>query len=381
MGFVIGVDAGGTKTEAVVLDERGVVLGRGYAGPANHHQVGILGVRQAIEEAVGRALEVTGLSLREARSMALGLTGVDRHHEEARFQALLEEMYPGLSTRVENDAMAALVGGTGEERGIVLIAGTGMIAYGVDDWGRRERAGGWGYKQDKGNGYFLGFEGMRAVMWAHDGTDIPTRLQALILSHLNLESPEDLIGWIYDPQRHVQDIAAIAPLVLDAAQAGDPAAAGIVTQAADALANAVAAVAHRLAFHEEVPIAFAGSLLARSDFYRDMVEQAIHTRMPGAQVLDRPSDPAVGAALMAWHHVGHYPPTGRKAPDRRKRSAAWASEEANVLTRGLDTHSPWEMVGFMHVEDRRAVEAVRQTLPDVARVVDVVVEHMRRGGG
>ena len=380
MAFVIGVDGGGTKTEAVVLDEQAHVRGRGYAGPANHHQVGRAGVRAAVEEATAGALRAAGISMDDVVAVAWGLAGVDRPYEVEQFQSLAEEMYPHLPTRVDNDAIAALVGGVGREEGVVLIAGTGMIAYGVGEDGRRQRAGGWGYQQDKGNGYFLGFEGMRAAMWAHDGTDISTTLHDAILNTLALDTAQDMISWLYAPDRQVHDIAALAPVVLEAAQAGDPAAAGIVAQGVDALANAVASVARRLSFaHGEVPVAFAGSLLTRSPFYREMVEQAIRTRVPGARVLSRPSDPAVGAGLMAWALVGRHPILpGTDAGNISH--VPWASEEPNVLTRGLDALGAWEIVGLMHVEDRRAVDAVRRVLSDIARVVDVIVERMERGG-
>ena len=377
--FVIGVDGGMSKTAAVVLDKRGRILGRGAGGPANPHVVGWEGAERAIEESIARATQAAHVEPYQAKAMMWAVGGVERPGERARILAFAARRWPHVPVLVENDALAALVGGLGKAQGIVLIAGTGMIAYGVDERGQRARAGGRGYHLDRGNGYALGLAGLRAVLWAHDGMDMATALEERLLSHLGLSGVDALIEWLYGADRSVGEIAALAPLVIAAAEEGDTAAVDIVAQAADALAMSVRSVAGRLAFSREVPVTFWGSLLTENTFYRDVVDQAIRTQVPGARIYLPLGDAAWGAALLAWEHVGVEIPRSAPRPLQGERGP-WASEEQNVLSRNLDRRSVAQIVGLMHVEDRRAVNAVRAVLPDVARAVEATAERMRRGG-
>src|SRR5512135_1951762 len=154
--YVVGVDGGGSKTVAVVLDEQGQVAGRGQGGSANYHHVGLPGIRTAIAQAIQAALESAAIGLAQVSAMTWALAGVDRLDERRSLLDLAAELAPGIAVQIENDALAALVGGVGTRRGVVLIAGTGMIVYGEDGQGAKARAGGWGYLLEHGGGYGLG---------------------------------------------------------------------------------------------------------------------------------------------------------------------------------------------------------------------------------
>jgi N-acetylmuramic acid 6-phosphate etherase len=379
--YVVGVDGGGSKTVAIVLDEQGQAAGRGQGGSANYHHVGLAGMRAALTQAIQAALQDAGISLDWVRAMTWALAGVDRPDERRFLLDLAAELAPGIAVQIENDALAALVGGVGTRRGVVLIAGTGMIVYGEDGQGGKARAGGWGYLLEHGGGYGLGRAALRAITLAHDGCRLPTRLAERVLVTLNLAQPADIVTWLYAPDRQVADIAALAPLVLAEAEAGDVAALDITAQAADALAEAVGAVARRLGLDiNQFPLVLAGGLLTGNLLYRELVTQAVRSRVPFAQPMLPYAEAAVGAAWLALATLGH-PLESRQAPpaagaDRR----TWTSEQANRLSRDLDLRPTLEMVALMHAEDRRMLAAVRSTLPVIAQVVDAVAERMRRGG-
>ena len=380
--YVIGIDGGGSKTEAVVLDQEGTVRGRVRGPASNPYQVGWRTAMERVASVMKRALEAAEIELRDVAAATWALAGVDRPADRAQWHTWARQQWPGLPVRIENDALAALVGGIGQAYGIVLIAGTGMIAYGVDAQGHRARAGGWGYRLDRGSGYGLGAAAVRAVLAAHDGMDLSTRLSATLLELLRLDTPEALLSWFYHPDTTPDAVAALAPHVIHAAEKGDPVAASIVGEAADALAQAVHAVAAQLNFTTEAfPLVLAGGLLRHSPFYRDLVLQAIRARLPRARPALPQADAAVGAAQLAWEYVGHSPSTSQQSQSApTSLPSTWSTEEINVLTRGLDLKTPFEIVGLMHVEDQRAVRAVRRELPQIARVVEQIAVRLEEGG-
>ena len=379
--FVIGVDGGGSKTAAVVLDAAGQVLGRGWSAASNYHLVGEKGVEEALAQAMQEAARAAGVALPQASAVTWALAGAGRPLDAERLRRLQARMLPGVPGKVVHDAAAALMGGVGRREGVVVIAGTGAMVYGENAAGDTARAGGWGHLLDDGSGYAIGLRACQALARAADGSDLPTRLETGILAALNLPSPEHLIAWLYAPERQVADIAALASVVLEAAEGGDLAATDVLLQAADALAAGVDAVARRLQFSGEIPlpVVLSGGLLEGSAFYRALVSQAIHTRVPFARPQEPRLDAAVGAGLLALTLAGRALPSF--ADDTRPLPAGpWASEQRNVLTHDLDVRSTLEVVGLMHLEDRRAVAAVRPRLPAIAAAVDAIAARMRKGG-
>jgi N-acetylmuramic acid 6-phosphate etherase len=262
---------------------------------------------------------------------------------------------------------------------VVLNAGTGMIAYGENGQGRKARAGGWGYLLDQGSAYHLAQEALRAVALAHDGSESSTLLAARILDALGLDDPTAIIDWLYAAGRGVAELVALAPLVLDMAEAGDLAATEVVVRGADALTRAVDAVAHRLdIWGQPFPLVLVGGLFDSSSFYRRVVTQAIQTRVPGAQPMLPLADAAVGAALLALETLG-FPLEGATGIEGST-PGTWTSEQRNVLSRDLDLRSTLEVVGLMHLEDARAVSSLRPTLPAIAGAIEAVAARMRQGG-
>ncbi len=377
--YVIGVDGGASKTEAVVLAKNGQVLGRGQGGSANYHNVGLAAAKEALQKAMTEALRAAGLSQTQVAAATWALAGVGRAEDRRRFLDLAAELLPSIPVQIEHDALAALVGGLGSRRGIVLIAGTGMIAYGED--GRREgaRAGGWGTLLDRGSGYALGLAALRAILAAEDGSDHPTRLAKLIQAALKLTDVTEIPNWLYVPERMVAEIAALAPYVLAEAEAGDMIAVDLAAQGVEALAGAVDAVARQLGlWGEPFPLVLSGGLLTTNAFYRRLVTQAVQSRIPHSQPQLPQADSAIGAARLALESLGY--PLEAQSTGVATDASTWTSEQRNVLTQNLDLQTTLEIVGLMHLADHQAVAAVRPLLPTIATVVEAVAGRMRHGG-
>lgn len=297
--IVLGIDGGGTKTAAVVMDGAGQVLGRGQAGSTNWNSVGAETAWANLQAVTGAALAQAGRSAAELAAICIGASGVDRPNDRQRMQEWLGRLAPQAATAIHNDAVVALSAGTGGEvYGLVLISGTGMIVYGFDRTGRSRRSGGTGaLLGDMGSGYAIGAESLAAVMWAADGRGPQTALTDAILGQLGMAEAGELIPWTYADTAW-ERFASVAPQAIACAQAGDGVAQAILARAADGLAVAVRAVAEGLGMGNEFPLVMAGGLL-RPGYYASMVEQAVKAFAQAAQIIHPQVEPAVGAALLA----------------------------------------------------------------------------------
>ena len=385
--FVIGVDGGATKTTAVVLDQTGRELGRAQTGSANYHHLGLGAVKLNLLAAMQSAANRAGLNFWQATAVTWALAGVDRPQDREQMQTLAAEFVPDIPVYIENDAVAALVGGLSDCRsgqrprltrhGIVLIAGTGTITYGESKQGERARASGWGYLLEQGGAYQLAQEMLRAVSQAEDGLGLPTRLKQRLLQTLNLNQVSDSISWLYHPERQVADVAALAPLLLAEAEAGDLMAIKVAVAAADALAAAVTAVSQRLKLRHGFPLILAGGLLTNSPYYRRLVSQAVGTRLPQAQPVLPRADAAVGAGIIAWDRQGYVDQIDETIDNKPQ---GWASEQRNQLTQDWDLYPTLTIVGLMHLQDIQAVASLWPTLPSIAQTVEAIANRMRQGG-
>lgn len=272
--FYLGVDGGGSKTLAVIVDATGRERGRGMAGSSNHEAVGHEQALSALHAAVGQAASAANTEWPLAAAW-LGLAGVDHPGDVA---ALLPQARALAKTvRVTNDAellLAALPRGIG----VAVIAGTGSIALGCNTQGDSARAGGWGHVMgDEGSGYAIGRDALRAAVRGADRRGPATTLLAGILAAWELPAPEDLLERVYQPFDKTA-IASLAPLVLSHADAGDQMARRIVTRAGRELALAVSTVGRRLGFardEDALPLALGGGLLTRETRLRAMLLRAL----------------------------------------------------------------------------------------------------------
>jgi N-acetylmuramic acid 6-phosphate etherase len=293
MPYVIGIDAGGTKTVGLLADESGAVLREARAGGANLRMLGELAVEKALYQVID-ALDAP----QPVDALCIGIAGVDRDAEKVLMRDLLRRLGIRRATRIVNDATIALVAGAPDGVGVVLVAGTGSIAYGVDSTGKTARSGGWGYLLgDEGSAFWLGHAAVRQGIRAADGRGPATTLYQRICEHLSLHAPADLVGWFYDQELSRTRVAQLARLVEEAANEGDEAADDLLQQAAQHLARAARAVDRQLSFPGPYPLVLAGgafracpSLAVRLEPELDLARARV-TRLEG--------EPAIGAVTLA----------------------------------------------------------------------------------
>lgn len=313
--FVMGIDGGGTKTLCVILDKRKTVIGQGRAGSCNRNSVGDEVARASLGRAIQDALAAAGLPSEAISAVCIGSAGVDRPAERTIVNGWLTELFPSAAILVHNDALIALAAGTGgEQYGVVVISGTGMIVYGVDANGQTRRAGGWGpIFGDKGSGYAIGAAALTAIAQATDGLGPPTALEGALLDYLDLSTPQALITWAYSDPAWAR-IAELSPLVVECARQNDPVALSIIEEAAIDLAAAVEHVVRHLnLLNEPITIVLSGGNLG-SGLFGSLVSQHLHTLIPKAQLVRPTVEPATGAALLAFNHLQKGQSNGGSAP-------------------------------------------------------------------
>ncbi len=298
-GIVLGIDAGGSKTLALAADLDGRILGRGQTGPSNLHSAGLQSAQGAMNEAVRRALAEAYVDAAQVRAVCIGAAGADRPDDRAVWSAWAQQTFPDASQAITNDALIVLAAGTPAGWGLVVIAGTGSIAYGRDRQGRVSRAGGWGFLMgDEGSNYAIGQAALRAITRAVDGRGPSTALVAAVLAHWNLPEPAGLVRKVYDnlPRK---EIARLGKVVETAAGAGDGVARAILEEAGRELALAAQAVARHLEFDGPIPCALAGSVLVFGQWVRPAFLRAAAPLGLALDPLALVPEPAVGAIRMA----------------------------------------------------------------------------------
>lgn len=294
----LGLDGGGTSTTVVATDAAGRELARvrgasGIVDPADP-----AACAGALADLIRRALDAAGAAP-PAAALCCALAGAGREPERRVVRDALARLELAAEIRVVGDIEAAFHDAFGAGPGLLLIAGTGSIAWGRAEDGRSARAGGWGHLLgDEGSGYALGLAALRAVVRAHDGRAPATDLREPVMRHTHARAPEELIAWAASAAK--ADVAALAPRVADAARQGDAVAAAIVQQAGRDLADHIRALHARLGPWATPPaVAMAGGLLAGTGPLRPTADAAIRALRLPLRVLDRPVDAARGAAAMA----------------------------------------------------------------------------------
>lgn len=310
MRLFLGVDGGQSGTTALIGDEAGRVLGAGRGGPCNHAGAaeGRRKLVRAVTASVAAACAEAGLDLPAVRFTAacFGMSGGPEDK-----QATLREILPADVMVVTDDAVTALAGATAGEPGIVTIAGTGSIAFGRNAAGRTARVGGWGYIfGDEGGAFDIARQALRAALRAEEGWGPPSALAPALLDATGSPHANGVLHRFYTPDWPRSRVAALAPLVDEAAMAGDAVARDILQNAAQQLAVLTAAVRRQLwQPGEPARLAWTGGVFRSRillDRYRCLVDLEDGNRAGPPEY-----NPAAGALIEAYRAAGLRPRLNR----------------------------------------------------------------------
>ena len=302
--LVLGVDGGGTSTDAWISHADGAVIGRGMSGPSNAKAVGMEAAPSALESAIAAAFRDAGIEPTPVDAACLGLAGFDRPDDRAILAGWAEATRLSHRLVLVNDGDLVVAAGTPEGWGVGVIAGTGSIAVGRTPDGRTARAGGWGHLiGDEGSAYRLVLDALRLVARRDDGRDPrPAGSDPLadrMCRAMGVARASQIVTAIYAPDFNRTRIAAIAPEVLAACDESSDDAARLLVPAGAALAEIVAAAARSLGWPSgPLPMAAAGSFLLSASAVRQAMLDDLAARGYRPELTPVP-DPARGAVILA----------------------------------------------------------------------------------
>jgi N-acetylglucosamine kinase-like BadF-type ATPase len=305
MAYLLGVDGGGTKMLGALAALDGKIIKKIKTGPASYHAVGI----EQVEKNLKELLEgLVGKDLNEVKACCLGFSGCGRPSDYEILNPMLKRVGIFNKTDLFGDMAIGLMGGALEPKGVIVIAGTGSIVYGIGEDGVAKRAGGYGqWYADEGSGFRIGNKALRAIFMAQDGRIKPVSFEKPALKFLKLKQPNDLILWATEKNKAgtiKTDIASVAPFVIEAAKKGDKTAKQILKEEIDELVLAVRTVVKGIKSKGLPKVVLVGGLVENNPLYFNAMKKAIQKDIKGIQVNAPKACPAIGAVIGAAKKAG-----------------------------------------------------------------------------
>jgi glucosamine kinase len=311
--YYLGIDGGGTKTTCAVGDESRI-LATATSGPSNIVRAGEARARESLHEGVRQACAAAGITPAQIVRTCVGGSGAGRPDRAAILQNILAEIL-ATPINVVGDMHIALEAAFGEGPGVIVIAGTGSIAYGRDAQGNTARAGGWGFAiSDEGSAHWIGRAAVSAALRAADQIENNQTDRIRPRESHGAESTQSplitalLKAWdvttVADLARTANsipppDFAALFPAVLASA---DHLSTQILAQAGRELAQLAAIVTHRL-FSEDsspsVPVAITGGVFRHAQVVREIFYNELSRLDARVEINPNVVEPVEGALNLA----------------------------------------------------------------------------------
>ena len=299
----LGVDGGGTKTEAWIVDSTGQVRGRGTGGPSNHQESGLEAVLTSILTAIDAAARAAGRAPAQLNGAALGLAGADFPEDVDTLRQALSPRLNPVPYVVVNDGEIALRAGCRSGAGVAVVAGTGTNVVGRFRDGETFQIGGLGYELgDEGGGSDLVRHALHLAFRGAEGRGAPTLLSELALAALGMDDFPQLSRALYFGRITRQDVHVLAPLVFIAAREGDVVAQDLLCTSGIKLGETAGAAVRRIEERDGVGVEVVkvGSLwLGNHPLFADGFMMGLHRRALEVDLHEPELAPPAGAVLIA----------------------------------------------------------------------------------
>lgn len=301
--YYLAADGGGTKTDVLCSDEMGNIIGQGGSGPTNLTSTSVGAASFNLNEAVRQSIEPIIDSEADFVSFAMGLAGLDTDTEtqialEVFMRSLMK--YQISNFYLVNDSVIALENGSDSSNALVLISGTGSIAYGRNDRGETAKAGGMDYiLTDQGSGYYIGRQVLREAVKSFDGRRPKTVLEQMVCQHFRVNSISEIKNQVYNPPLTKIEVAELSYLCSDAFATGDEAATMIFEHAVDELELHAVTVIEKLNFADKpFDLVLTGAVI-QLDYFKQHLSERLQKKFSSLNLIFPSTPPVYGAMKIA----------------------------------------------------------------------------------
>lgn len=302
MGYVIGIDGGGTKTEVVLANLDGKVIAKSFSGPTNPNLISDEELEQNFTKLLRDIQMQAPESYRQVTSLFAGISGAATEEAQRKIECILRRIiFDHVHILVQPDAINALYSGTYGTPGIVQIAGTGSITYGINEQLEHHRIGGWGYLfGDEGSGFDLGKRAVIAVLTELDGFGAQTTLTEMLLNYFNVSSARELIERVYRAQIPKDELSPLSKIVFQAYKEKDTVAIEIVMSAAKSLTQAILALQRKhYQKNSLIKVVLCGGVFHDKTILPRLIEQEM-IMIENIQVVQPEMQPVGGSIIGAY---------------------------------------------------------------------------------
>lgn len=303
--YFLGVDGGGTKTQFVITDEKGNILGKSLGGSTYIRSIEIEEICETLKNGIASALENAQLKNITFTKSCFGIAGLDNPKDFDNFLKYVNSISEGVlgeNPIVLNDAVCALRRGTDKSFGVTIVAGTGSNCYGKNKEGKEVFVGGLGHIiSDEGGGYYVGLAVLHAAAKSYDGRIEKSLLEELVYKHFGLSNMRDVILKVHEKTFGKKDIASLAMVCEEASDKGDKEAQEIFANAASELFLMGSTAIKKLGMQNEEfdLVCSGGAFKNESGVLRKKLEGLIKENFGKAVVIYPNNEPAMGSVFMA----------------------------------------------------------------------------------
>jgi N-acetylglucosamine kinase-like BadF-type ATPase len=309
MRYFLGVDAGGTKTHALIADETGGAVGFGLAGPGNWESVGYDGLTYILQDIISQAIRKADISISQIAGAGMGLAGYDWPSQRQAHLDAIQPLHLPCSVEIVNDATLGILAGAKEGWGISVVSGTGCNCRG---WSQnhlhegRVVGGASHWSGEAAGGYDILFRAMRAVTFEWDSRGPATALTPVFLQITGAKTLDDLVEGLYLGRYDLNPDLILN--VFEVARQGDPQALEVIRWAGTELGMMAVSVLKQLDLQEEdFDVVLIGSLFDGHPLLAESMRSTIHPFAPGARLIRLSVPPVVGGVLLGMQSAGMDP--------------------------------------------------------------------------
>lgn len=300
----LGVDGGGTKTEFIMIDEWGKILGHALKPTCHYKQTSLDNFKKVIEEGITEVCNEANISISEIDCSFLGIPGYGEIIEDVeKIESIVENILSSKNYKCGNDSEVAWAGSLGCKPGINIVAGTGAIGFGVDSSGNFARSSGWGYFcGDEGSAYWIGKKTIEIFSKQADGRLKKTPLYEIMRSELDIKDDFDLLNIVLNKLEMKRNkIGKLAKILYKAAEENDKMALEVYSEAAYEHHLTIKTIINKLDFkkNEDILVSYSGGVFNAGEYILEPLKRYLAEENNNIQLISPILKPISGAALYA----------------------------------------------------------------------------------